>query len=410
MHRRFAYCLCLAGMIVTVHLLIQKERGFDRGCLGIGVDSALEEYADCRSPALAVLATFWGIPTALWGYVAFLGIGALIYAECVVAEPRRLFFRKSLEIAVAFLLPAALFFVGFQIFIAHAYCVLCLLTSTILALLFCAIVILPRLKLGVPTPPKDISGELGFINFIAFGVFGVVIFFIDEVGRTNADDRQVSDKVARTVSRLIKKEALINPAALGPLDAGVPLQIDVNSWVKDRKPIIGATYGPTVIAFYDPNCPHCRASFEQFVRIAGSLKLKARFYVISRVLWTRSILQSQALEVAAAEGKAIEMWRKQFAAMKAGGLKIDEIVKICRELKMETADIESIIKASHKSVITTRNRAIDAGIASTPALYIDGVAVSNVFQEDEKLRALIESSISQWNLRSPRDPDTLDKL
>ena len=60
---RLVFAVALIGVLVTAHLYIQQERGFDRGCLGFSSPTAPSE--GCAIVTQSEASTLFGIPNAI---------------------------------------------------------------------------------------------------------------------------------------------------------------------------------------------------------------------------------------------------------------------------------------------------------------------------------------------------------
>src|SRR5690606_32768031 len=68
-----------------------------------------------------------------------------------------------------------------------------------------------------------------------------------------------------------------------------------------------------VIEFFDPNCPHCKTLHPLMKAAVDSLGSQARFVFRPFVLRPSSLMQIEALHIAAQQGKFFEMLDAQYA-------------------------------------------------------------------------------------------------
>ena len=129
MINRLILWLSLAGMILALHLWIQKARGFDQGCLGLSKPVFVVEKG-CSEVSALPASHLLGVSNAAWGYAFYFGMALLSFAK-IFATPhwaRRLHVLGEIGVAVALLYSGYLVYqMGF---VAHAWCVLGSCTAT----------------------------------------------------------------------------------------------------------------------------------------------------------------------------------------------------------------------------------------------------------------------------------------
>lgn len=181
---RLILWIALAGMILALHLWIQKARGFDQGCFGFSKPAVVAD-AGCREMSALLAGHLLGVSNAAWGYAFYFGLALLSFAK-IVAPPtwsRRLHALSALGVSAA--LIYSLYLVGLMVFSLQTCCVLCL-TSAVL------IVILAGLHVGLwrrggfhPLTEETRGTELGLAVgglFAAMGLLVVVVLFVNRIG------------------------------------------------------------------------------------------------------------------------------------------------------------------------------------------------------------------------------------
>jgi len=365
-------------MILAIHLWIQHERNFDQGCWGLGESvtqgGALE---GCRDPALKSASSIYGISTAALGYAFYFAIATLAFFKTILTLRFAKLCNDISDVLVGMGFICVLYLLFFQAFIAKAFCPLCLVSSAIIIALFAIKAIQWKRGGFVPVPDSAQVREVGCASGMVFGALGLlvaVLLFVDQIA-TRGLGQGLSARPSASAAHL-----------------------KVEDWIKPETPVLGASSGVSVIGFLDPNCPHCKETYASMMRLSAQYHDKAGFYIIPRALWSYSMLQVQALELVKQNGKYFDMWRLQFEHGKKGGLRIDDLESIFRELGMDAKDLEQRLSAVLPTVTSDLNRAKAAGINSTPSIFIDGVAATN--RGENALAELIEQAVANPKAKS----------
>ena len=173
----------------------------------------------------------------------------------------------------------------------------------------------------------------------------------------------------------------------------IPLVEDYMSVVSIADPYKGnLDASVTVIEFFDPNCPHC-ASFhpvmKQVIEDSGN---HARFFMIPFPLWQYSLLQTEALYVAAQGGKYFEMLEAQYANQKQGGMSMDEILVLASDIGMDQEVFRSRLEQglNQRMILERRRDIAEMGVRGTPSVMINGRFVAS----DSKSRICLNEMIA----------------
>jgi len=395
MIHRLILLVSLLGMVLALHLWVQKARNFDQGCWGAG-QVAVATAEGCQSPALEKVDSLFGVSTAAWGYLFYLAVASLAFAKVFLRDAAARKAHAASEILVLLAFPYACFLVVYQLFIAHAICPLCMVSSGLIALLF--IVHLVCYLRGGYEPISDAERtiEIGYasgVSFMALGLLAGVLVIVNQVGtRSLAEGAGREEFIAllgQTLPTYIDREHLqaMKPARLDFSTA--PIQPE--EWIHPDTPVLGNPEGVKVIAFLDPNCPGCRHEFATLRSLADRYGDQAAFYVIPRVLWDYSLLQSQALFLAGQEDRYFDMWQLQFDRAKQGGMDLNDLEPLFAELGMNVEQLSPRLATHREKVMALRRQAMEAGINSTP----NGVAVDSRSRDEASLAKLIERAAAR---------------
>ena len=160
-----------------------------------------------------------------------------------------------------------------------------------------------------------------------------------------------------------------------PYDLSKPRIENYKDWISFNDPSLGNPDAPvTVIEFFDPNCPHCKTVHPLMKMAADSLGDRARFVFRPFVLGQGSLLQVEALHVAAQQGKFFEMMDAQFVRQNPRGLGMDDMREISAEIGLDFDLLKMRLDSQMYRSIALRQRqvAYDAGVTVVPTIMING--------------------------------------
>lgn len=149
----------------------------------------------------------------------------------------------------------------------------------------------------------------------------------------------------------------------------------------------------TVIEFFDVNCPHCRTFhpiMEQVVEDSGA---HARFFMIPFVLWQYSLLQTEALFVAAQDGLYFEMLQAQYDNQKQGGMNMDELTVLAGDIGLDQQVFRQRLERglNQRMILERRQQISETGVRGTPSVMINGRFISS----DSKSRVCLNQLIAE---------------
>lgn len=395
MHNRCILWLALAGMILTIHLWVQKERGFDQGCLGLGQVQTPEPggcIAVSRSPA----GNLFGISNAAWGYAFYFGLALLTFAKLLTPAvwARRLHLASEVAVGGALLYSGWLLYE--MAFVARAWCVLCL-TSDALVVALVLVHLGIRLRGGfAPVEASARPVELGLASGSVFGAVGVlvgVVVIVDRVGTRPLDQgaarTEFLEMFGAALPQFIDSNRLAEMRACH-LDFNAPIMTPGNAPAASA-PFIGAAQGPEVVVYYDPNCPHCKQFHVAFRHLMEANRDRARFTIRPRVLWDESVLQVEALKLAETSPRYFDLWQRMFE-MQPGphlSLTVAQIGDLFRDLGLDTNDLSTRLASARRAVNEDRARAAGAGIDRVPAIFVGEHPVWSGNQNESCITTLI---------------------
>ncbi len=400
---RMVLLLSIAGMALTLHLWIQKERNFDQGCWGAEAAASTSQVAGCQDVRLADASKLYGVSVAGLSYLFFLAMALLSFSRNIVPPEWEQRCHGIAGLVVGLALPVSLYFVGIQIE-AQAYCPLCLLTSALILALFGLYAHQWRSSGFSPTLEALRSREVGYscgIILAGGGLAMAMLLFLDQIGTrrldTSAEARQIEVVMEQALPRLLPVAQLAMQRARSAGEAAKRLKLE--EWVDSSTPALGAPGGVDVVFFLDPNCPTCKGSFATFLRLAEKYRSSACFYLLGRPLWDYSIPQIEALELAKSSGKYFELWQAQFEHQKQGGMVATDIAVLYKTLGLNSTDLSARLDSAYPAVFELRARAQSVGINSTPTVYVDGERVETLGRTEANLGKLIEQAVATRKLK-----------
>lgn len=401
MINRLILWLSLAGMILALHLWIQKARGFDQGCLGLSKPAAVES-GGCEEVGVLPSSHLLGVSNAAWGYAFYFALALLSFAKIVAGAGWTRRWHAASEIAVTLGFMYSGYLVYQMGFVAHAWCVLCLGSAGLVAVLFGLHVALRRRGGVQPLEEPARTGEFRLAVgalFAAMGVLVGVLIFVERLGTRPLDQGGTGKEIERIVGESLP--VFIDAARLREMRAchfdGAAPTLDLAKFIGPATPFMGKADGVPVIVFYDPNCPHCAIYHPIFLRVMEKFQDRARFIVLPRLLWDASILQAQALKLAEGSDKYFALWQWMFERPKTGGGKgmtVAQIEGLFREMGLDASDLEKRLAAVRPAVLAAREQAERNRIDAVPAVYIGGRKVWSPNRSGDCMGTLIDRMLS----------------
>jgi protein-disulfide isomerase/uncharacterized membrane protein len=382
---RLVFGVALLGVLVTVHLYIQQERGFDRGCLGFSTSAQVEAAFDCSIVTESAASNLFGVSNAIWGILFYLAVAAIAFAVVLASRNRILKLKRLRAGVVTAGFLYTLYLVYFQIFELGDLCALCLISAGIATTLF-ALIATDFFTKPAPPPMAHASQPdqsrrqnlalMGTLSVLVVLLAGADFFYFNSLEVADAPAPVLWDGEPRSAAIVDDDQA----ADCGYDPEKQPVQ-GYASLVTSMDPYKGSPDAPvTVIEYFDPNCPHCATAFPVLEELAETHGDKAWIVYKPFVLWQHSLAQSEALYAAAQEGKFFEMMELQFANQQPStGFSIDQLRAFADHIGMNPNLLAQRIESGiYRNILgQTRQRGIEAGVNSVPAILINGRFVTS---------------------------------
>ncbi len=400
MIHRVILLLSLVGMILALHLWIQKARGFDQGCLGLSKPEFVVQKGCAEASDLAA-SHLLGVSNAAWGYAFYFGLAVLSFAKIFapVTAWRRLHLLGEITAAAGLLYSA---YLVYAMVAASSFCVLCLTSAALVAALYLLHVCVRVRGSFQPLPETARILELGWAIgglFVTSGLLVGVLLFVNRLGTRPLTQGNSAHELARfvgdTLPSFIDAEKLLEMRACR-FDAAAEL-LDVEKFDRFELPILGNRDGIPVTVFFDPHCGHCRELHPVILRLLERFKDRARFTLVPRALWEDSWPAVDALLLAKTQDQYLALWRLLFDRAAASRTKITagDIEHYLRQVGLGGADLKERLGAMRPRGIALRNEAKATNINHVPALYVQGRLVWEGNMSEECVATLIERRLAR---------------
>lgn len=383
---RITFGVALLGLLVAGHLGLQEQRGFDRGCLGLGDGSA--SAFDCASVVGSEAGTFLGLSNVVWGLLFYAAVAVLTF---LVVRATRMQ-RPTMAKLRAGLIGTGVLYTGYLMYVQFveldALCALCL-TSAALVTTLAGLTAYPLLSSSSSSSPamSDTSRRseyklLGALVVAALLFAGAdVAYFTQQAPASHLPAAFASDTV--DVPDECQFDAEKQP---------------VQNWqdfVRDDDPIDGNPDAPvTVVEFFDPNCPHCADMHSVMEVVKEENGDRARFVPKPFPLWEFSIPQIQALYAAAEADKFYEMLDMQYDNQRREGLSEEQLRAIAERIDMDPDLVSTHLEEDRhrQRIMDQRQQGVAAGVSSTPSILINGHFVAPQSRSPECFGAFIDAA------------------
>lgn len=386
---RIIFALSLFGIVLTLHLWIQKQRGFDQGCLGLSNSASVVATMDeCKQVVESEKGKFLGVDNIVWGFLFYVLMGGLTFGILFTKDSHKRWVDRSRLILVTLGFLFTLYLLYLQFFSLKNVCVLCLFSAGIVTSLFGLHILqtVARTKENIKGDPTLLWREIGLYNMIAFlvgALFLADIFFINQIGTESITRGKRAQEIKALAAQVLKSridETFLRMFTPCTYDSVTPPIKDYMKLISDDDPFAGNPNSEiVVIELFDPNCPHCKNLHPVMKKVMEKYQEFARFYIKPYPLWGFSVPQIEAIWIAAEEGKYFEMIDLQFRAQRPRGLSFNELVSMAKSLGLDVAKFEKKLKNGYyrDKVLAYRKLVNSVGIHTTPKLLINGRFVGN---------------------------------
>ncbi|MES3629833.1 MAG: vitamin K epoxide reductase family protein [Longimonas sp.] len=383
---RTLFGLSMLGMLIVVHLALQEQRGFDRGCLGL-TDGAAATTFDCAAVVGSDAGALFGVSNVVWGFLFYAAIAVITFLVVRASAAQRPVVAKLR----AGLLGTGVLYTGYLMYVQFvqldAFCALCLASATVVVTMAAAVA-LPLLSSTSSSKPMSDTTRRSEYKFLGILVAAAVVLMGADVAYFTQTAPQSHLPAEFTSASVDVPEECRFDAEKQPLQ-------NWESLVRDDDPIKGTPDAPvTIIEFFDPNCPHCATMHEVLEVVKEQNSDRARFVSKPFPLWEYSVPQIEALYAAAEVDKFHEMLDMQYDNQRSGGLSETQLRAIAERIDMDPDLVSAHIEDDRhvRRIMHQRQQGIAAGVSSTPTVLINGHFVAPQSRSPECFDAFISAA------------------
>ncbi|NND71251.1 MAG: vitamin K epoxide reductase family protein [Rhodothermales bacterium] len=360
--------LGLLGILVVVHLWIQTGRSFDRGCFGFTAPENVTATVDCEAVISSDAGKLFGVSNIVWGLFYYLGVVGLsflvLYSDLKSIRKKKKL--RALIVLVGVLYSGYLSYV--QYFTIGEFCKLCLISASIVMIMFILQLIdsFTKPDAGPKMSADNIARARKAPFFIALAGLIVVL--------AGADVMYFSGLEAAPpgASNITLEDGQPSECMYDPGKAFVE---NYREMVGPADPYKGNPESDVIVMeFFDPNCPHCKTMHPLVEALVQAHGDEAHFVYRPFILWEHSVVQVEALHIAAQEGLFFEMLEGQYALQRQEGLSLQTLEAIAEQIGLSKDLLRSRLERGlfRQVALRQRQNAIDAGVGSVPTVMING--------------------------------------
>ena len=397
---RLFFALALMGVLVTAHFNLTASTGFEQECL-FGAFGTQAEVSGCEAALESAVGRPFGVSNAVWGMLFYLIVAGLCAVLVFGTEARRIVLKRVRAALVGFGFLYSVFLTGYQFVAMEVRCPLCLISALLVTVLLGVQVLylaqpLDRATMTMKAKAKKREGAL-------YGALAVMMLLF--VGADAAYFNNLVEPAAAQTA--LTASTPVTPPIATPDDAGsadnecpydpekAPIE-NFDGLIGEKDPFKGdPDAAVTMLEFFDPNCPHCKAFHPLMKKIVAKYKDRARFVYKPLTLWQYSIGQGAALWAAAEEGKFFEMLDLQFEKQQPGGMGMPQIRELATQVGMDADAMEQRMRDGHYDDLINGayEQAQEAGLTGVPAVIINGRFLAKSSRTEACLSQLIEEEL-----------------
>lgn len=362
--------LSLLGVLTVVHLFIQKNRGFEDGCIGFATLDSAAPIFNCAAVTTGSGSKLLGIPNIAWG-LGFYFVVAIVTAIVFWVTPE---FREWAQGARTILLTGGVLYSGYltylQVGALEAVCLLCLASALIATILFGAqIATLVASSSSVETPMSSRLVKRQIALFVYLVAAAVVLAGADVVYFDGVSLSQAAPAVAASAEGPDGDAQCELDSTRAPVGEGGASLVNFQDITKGS-----AESGVTVVEYFDPNCPHCKDFHQTMKKLIEAHSDEVRFVYKPFALGRSSLPEIQALYVAAQSGKFSEMLDAQYARQGRSGITMNDLRSIASEIGMDPDVLSNRVEQNQylDQVLQVAKRGKEIGVTSTPTVLVNG--------------------------------------
>ena len=257
---RSFFALSLLGILLTLHLAVWYGTGSGANDFVCGAGS------DCQA-VIAYDPAPLGLASAWWGFMFYLLIGSLTLGIALNVLGKGALLTSARIVLVSGGFVYSLFLTLYQLIAISDWCLLCLISAGIVALMAGLVLVAWRTPSVAEARRGLPQGELRFHGLVTAAILVLVLL-----------DYSYSrgQQAGSTESAVSIVDFPVDPATC-QYDPNSPPYENLDQIVTDYDPIVGSPTAPvTVMEFLDPNCNHCKSQHPHMEALAEAYPEQVR--------------------------------------------------------------------------------------------------------------------------------------
>ncbi len=421
---RFFFVIAMIGVLATVHLKVQQDRGFDRGCLGFSDPATVQATFDCDAVTRSRAGTMFGISNAILGMFFYLGIAGLCGGIAYTSGSMRQLLKRIRLFMIVAGFAYSLYLSYYQYAEVGEFCLLCLISALLVTTLFILLMVevfasvdADKLKLNSGKLMKELSmyGGLAVLIFVLVGADLAYFGSLEDPNEINFEQAFDDEPTTPEATPVTIPEGTEPEAATASAAEAEPVPVEHVALSEDciydpeKDPVrnfaeqismadafkgeMGASV--VVVEYFDPMCPHCKTMHPIMKEIAASHGDRAQFvYKPVALISQASVLPVAALHVAAQNGKFFEMLDLIFANQKPQGYSLQELRGYATQVGIDPDVMEGRMRGGiyNPTMKRERDRFVENGFTSVPTVMINGRVVESHSRSVDCLGQMIDAA------------------
>lgn len=389
---RILFGASMIGLLVVAHLQIQKSRGFEGGCSGVGLgtggtasgSAGTEGLFDCAAITSGMGSELLGVSNIAWGFAFYVIVAILTSGMLSGGTKVRRWLRGTRLVLIGGGAVYTTYLTMLQLGFLDGVCLPCLGSAVAVGGLCGSEWAMLSKEGGAMASSETWERQA---SVFARGV--AIVLLLSGANMTFSwgtpfEAGKAGEAEARAGT----------PRANCKLEDKTPVANEGRGLVRDGDITVGDEEGAVVvIEYFDPNCPHCRRFHEVMKGVVRGYREEVQFVFKPFPLGKESLPEIGALYVADQKGRFEEMLDAQYERQKENGeITVQAIQKISQEIGLDgTSVLREVSKAGYRTrAVKTAQRGKDVGVDRVPTVLVNGHFVGT--RRGECLASFIEAA------------------
>lgn len=393
MPNRILFAIALAGIALTIHIWIQRQRRFRQGCWGTqtGPSTGCSEILEEAEPRL-----FGQAPVVL-GFIFYSALSSLFFATSILHSGSTIWLHRFCLVLSLCGFGHSIFLVLHQRFAGLGFCGLCMIAHGLNAIIAAIVTVQIVNYEGWNSSPNSSSpgseaAWFGLITFVWILFLLGLIFFWNRVGLRGLNHPEEHENFVTMLGDSLPQ--VIDPGKLRDLR---PCRFDLKLMpivgkhaVPSAFPPIGNPEGIQFLHLFNPNCRSCRGWIREFQNFIAVNKSYVAGIIIPVSLDRTSMIPTAALIAAARSHKYTEFLESWADIQEADWAKESGLLRAAEQAGLDTINFKTSIQENLPLVLEHRKNWIRMGLSRLPLTLIEGRPVYPKNQTIDCLNFLLE--------------------